>query len=304
MNMQSEAVRQVPHAFEAIDWAATVLRSSGIDDAEIDAEVLLRFALECDRTRLYGRYREKLDTSQWERYQQLIERRAKREPVAYIVGAKEFMSLEFEVNRDVLIPRPETELLAEFAVRFLNENIRANLAATPMVTDIGTGSGCLAVTIAKTLPQAVVYASDVSEAALTVAERNARRHGVAERVHFRRGDVFEAFENDDLHGKVHLIVSNPPYVSRSELGELQPEIRGFEPEIAYLGGDDGLSFHRKLVNGGAPFLTDSGVLAFEIGFGQAEEVRKMVASDGRYDLVDTLIDYAGIERVIVARVKE
>jgi release factor glutamine methyltransferase len=114
--------------------------------------------------------------------------------------------------------------------------------------------------------------------------------------------VFEAFANGDLHGKVSVIVSNPPYVSRSELAELQPEITKFEPEIAYLGGDDGLSFHKKLVNGAAPFLADSGVLAFEIGFGQAEQVREIVASDGRYELVDTLIDHAEIERVIVARV--
>jgi release factor glutamine methyltransferase len=303
MNMQPEAVQQLPRAFKAIDWAVTVLSSSGIDDAEIDAEVLLKFALDCDRTRLYARWREKLDASHWQRYQNLIERRAKREPVAYIVGAKEFMSLDFEVTRDVLIPRPETELLAEFAIQFIGEMIQRDSTATPIVMDIGTGSGCLAVTIARSVPRAVVYASDVSEAALSVAERNARRHGVAERVRFRGGDVFEAFPNDDLHSRVDLIVSNPPYVSRSELAALQPEITGFEPEIAYLGGDDGLSFHKQLVNGGAPFLADSGLLAFEIGFGQAEEVRKMVASDGRYELVDTLIDYAGIERVIVARAR-
>jgi len=303
MNIQQEAVAQIPRAFEAVEWAASVLGSKGIDDAEIDAEVLLKFALGCDRARLYARWHEKLDTSQWALYRQLIERRATREPVAYIVGAKEFMSLEFEVTSDVLIPRPETELLAEFAVQFIGEMIQRDSSATPIVMDIGTGSGCLAVTIAKTMPQAVVYASDVSETALTVAERNARRHGVAERVHFRCGDMFEAFANDDLHGKVDLIVSNPPYVSRSELAELQPEIRGFEPEIAYLGGDDGLSFHRRLANGAAPFLADSGVLAFEIGFGQADKAQEIVASDGRYDLVDTLIDHAEIERVVVARVR-
>ena len=301
--MQSEAVRQVPRALEALDWATTVLSSNGIEDARVDAEVLLKFAIGCDRARLYAGWREKLDTLQWERYRQLIERRAKREPVAYIVGAKEFMSLEFEINRDVLIPRPETELLAEFAIQFVSETIQVNPAATPIVMDIGTGSGCLAVTIARTVPHSAVYASDVSEAALAVAERNAKRHGVTERVLLRCGDVYEAFANDELEGRAHVIVANPPYISRSELAELQPEITRFEPEIAYFGGDDGLSFHRKLVNGGAPFLTDSGVLAFEIGFGQADKVRKIVSVDGRYDLIDTLIDHAEIERVIVARVR-
>ena len=302
MNIQHEAIAQVPLAFEAVEWAATLLCSSGIDDAEIDAEVLLRFALGCGRARLFARWREKLDTSQWTLYRQLVERRAEREPVAYIVGAKEFMSLEFEVNRDVLIPRPETELLAEFAVQFIGEIIQRDSGTKPIVMDIGTGSGCLPVAIARTVPQAVVYASDVSKAALSVAERNAERHGVAERVHFRCGDLFEAFTEDSLHRKVSVIISNPPYVSRSELAELQPEITKFEPEIAYLGGDDGLSFHKKLVNGAAPFLTETGVLAFEIGFGQADKVSEMVASDGRYELVDTLIDHAEIERVIVARV--
>ena len=302
MNIQQEAIAQVPRAFEAAEWAATVLCSKGIDDAEIDAEVLLRFALGCDRAGLYARWREKLDTSQWQRYQNLIERRAKREPVAYVVGAKEFMSLDFEVTRDVLIPRPETELLAEFAIQSVNALIDKDPSATPIVMDVGTGSGCLAVTIAKTAPQTVVYASDISDAALNVAERNANRHAVADRVFFRCGDVFEAFAKDDLAGRVNVIVSNPPYVSRSELAELQPEITKFEPEIACLGGDDGLSFHKKLVNGAARFLADSGVLAFEIGFGQADKVSEMVASDGRYELVDTLIDHAEIERVIVARV--
>jgi len=303
MSTETHTTQQSPRAFEAVDWAATVLSSRGIDDAETDAEVLLKFALGCDRARFYARWREKLDAAQWDRYRQLIERRAEREPVAYIVGAKEFMSLEFEVNGDVLIPRPETELLAEFAIQFIGEMVQRDSGAPPVVIDIGTGSGCLAVSIAKTVPQTVVYASDVSEAALAVAERNAERHGVSDRVHLRCGDVFEAFANDDLHGKIHVIVSNPPYVSRSELAGLQPEITRFEPEIAYLGGDDGLSFHGKLVNGAAPFLTDSGVLAFEIGFGQAEKARKIVASDGRYDLVDTLIDHAEIERVTIARAK-
>jgi release factor glutamine methyltransferase len=213
------------------------------------------------------------------------------------------MSLEFEVTRDVLIPRPETELLAEFAIQFIGEMIQTNSCAAPIVMDIGTGSGCLAVAIARTVPRAVAYASDVSEAALAVAERNATRHGVADRIRFKCGDVFEAFANDDLRRNVQLIVSNPPYVSRSELAGLQPEITKFEPEIAYLGGDDGLPFHRTLVDGAAPFMANSGVLAFEIGFKQADKVREIVESDGCYELVDTLIDHAEIERVIVARAK-
>jgi len=303
MNVPSEAVHESPSAFEALEWAAGVLSSSGIDEGRVDAEVLLRFAMGTDRASAYARWRDTLDRSEWHRYQNLVERRAKREPLAYIVGAKEFMSLEFEVTPDVLIPRPETELLVELAIQSIAETRPENPTAAPVAMDIGTGSGCIAVAIAKHVPAATVYASDISEGALACAERNAERHGVVERIHFRYGDVYEAFADDGLEGKVTVIASNPPYISRAELDELQPEITEFEPKIAYFGGDDGLLFHRKLVDGAAPFLTDSGVLCFEVGFAQAETVRDLIVADGRYDIVDTLMDFAGIERVIVARVR-
>jgi len=303
MNVPSETVHGPPSAFEALEWATGILCSSGIDEARVDAEVLLRFAMGTDRARAYARWRDRLNRSEWHRYQGLIERRAKREPLAYIVGTKEFMSLEFEVTPDVLIPRSETELLAELAIQSLAETHRGKPTTTLLAMDVGTGSGCLAVTIAKRVPTATVYASDISEGALACAERNAERHGVAERIHFRYGDVYEAFADDGLEGNVEVIVSNPPYISRAELDELQPEITDFEPEIAYFGGDDGLLFHRKLVDGAAPFLTNSGVLCFEVGFAQAETVRELIVADGRYDIVDALMDFAGIERVIVARVR-
>jgi release factor glutamine methyltransferase len=291
-----------PYLFEAVDWAAGVLSSCGIDDARIDAEVLLGFITGCDRAELYARFREKLDPAHWHSYQTLVHRRARREPLAYITGIREFMSLEFEVSRDVLIPRPETEVLAEFAIKFLQERVGEDAAAPQTVLDIGTGSGCLAVTIAKHVPEAVVYASDISEAALAVAARNARRHGVEGRIRLRCGDMYEAFVQDELQGKVNLIVSNPPYVSHAELDELQPEIRDFEPEFAYFAGEENLAFHRLLVEKGGGFLADSGVMCIEVGFGQAANVREIMLSDGRYAVVDTLIDAAGIERAVVARV--
>ncbi len=303
MNVPSEAVHDLPSAFDALDWATGMLSSSGIDEARVDAEVLLVFAMGTDRARAYARWRDRLNRSEWHSYQDLIARRARREPVAYIVGTKEFMSLEFEVTPDVLIPRPETELLAELAIQSVAETRRRKPTAALLAMDVGTGSGCIAVTIAKRVPPVTVYASDVSEGALACAERNAERHGVTEQIRFRYGDVYDAFADDDLEGMVDVIVSNPPYISRAELDELQPEIADFEPEIAYFGGDDGLLFHRKLVDGAAPFLADAGVLCFEVSFAQAETVRQLIGADGRYDIVDTLMDFAGIERVIVARVR-
>jgi release factor glutamine methyltransferase len=302
MSLPPQFDHEAPHVFEAVDWAVELLSSSGIDDARIDAEVLLGFITGRDRAQLYARFREKLDPAHWHSYRTLVQRRAGREPLAYIVGTKEFMSLEFEVTRDVLIPRPETELLAEFAIKFLRERVGEAPTAPQTVLDIGTGSGCLAVTIAKHVPEAFVYASDISEAALAVAARNANRHGVAERVRFRCGDLYNAFAQDELQGKVSLVVSNPPYVSRAELDDLQPEIRDFEPEFAYLSREENLAFHRLLVDKGGGFLGDSGVMCIEIGFRQAAKVREIVLSEGRYAVVDTLIDPAGIERAVVARI--
>jgi release factor glutamine methyltransferase len=303
MRLQPETGLETTRAFEAVHWASEVLSSSGIDDARIDAEVLLGFAMGCDRARLYAQFREKLDRAHWHTYQTLVQRRARREPLAYIVGTKEFMSLEFEVTRDVLVPRPETELLAEFAIQLLRNAPQTDSTPHQTVVDIGTGSGCLAVTIAKHVPAAVVYASDISEAALAVAARNAKRHDVAERIRFRCGDLYEAFAQDELDAMVDLIVSNPPYISRAELGQLQPEIKQFEPQFAYFGGEEKLAFHRLLVRGGEPFLADCGVMCLEVGFGQAAKVREMLLSDGRYVVADTLTDTAGIERAVVARVK-
>lgn len=290
-----------PLVFEAVNWATEVLGAGGIDDARIDAEILLRFAMGYDRARFYARLREKLDPSVWDGYRTLVLRRAKCEPIAYITGRKEFMSLDFEVGRDVLIPRPETEVLAEFAVQFTSGMARADPGAPPIVLDIGTGCGCLAITIAKHVPYPTVYASDISETALMVAARNAKRHGVAARIRFRCGDVYEAFRDDDLRAKVNLMVSNPPYVSRAELNYLPADVREFEPEIAYFGGDDGLMFYRKLITGGWNFLADAGMICFEVGYGRAQMVRDIIASDGRYTVETTLPDPAGIERVVVAR---
>ena len=303
MNVPPKAIHDHLSAFEALQWATGILSSSGIDEARLDAEVLLRYAMSTDRAGAYARWRDRLNRSEWQRYQALIGRRAKREPVAYIVGTKEFMSLDFEVTPDVLIPRPETELLAELAIQSIAEPNCGKPAATPVIMDVGTGSGCIAVAIAKNILSASVYASDISEGALACAERNAQRHAVAERIHFRYGDVYGAFADDGLEGKVSVIVSNPPYISRAELDQLQPEITDFEPEIAYFGGDDGLLFHRRLVQGAALFLTDSGALCLEVGFAQADTAREMIEADGRYNIVDTLMDFAGIERVIAARMK-
>jgi len=302
-SVPSQTAYRALSAFDALSWATETLSSNGIEDARLDAEMLLRFALGLSRAELYARCREQIAPPTFETYQKLVERRSRREPAPYIVGTKGFMSLEFEVNRDVLIPRPETELLAEFSIEFLKQTAPRYAPSSQIAMDIGTGSGCLAVTIAKYVPGAVVYASDISEAALAVAQRNAARHGVAGQIHFRRGDLYDAYAKDELEGEIQFIASNPPYISRADLDELQPEIRKFEPQIAYFAGDDGLCFHKKLLQDAPLFLAPCGATALEVGFGQAERVRGIVLSDPRYESCDVLTDLAGIERVITAGLK-
>jgi len=222
----------------------------------------------------------------------LFARRAAREPLQYLLGSQEFCGLDFLVDRSVLIPRPETELLVE-------QVIQHNLRARPLIiADIGTGSGCIAVALARALPTAVLYATDRSPAALRIAEQNATRHGVKDRVRFVVGDLLEPLRAHRLEGKVAAVVSNPPYIPDRELFELQPEVRIFEPRLALAGGGDGLEFHRRLLSDAAEFLTPGGLLVFEVGQGQAGQLSEIAVAQGGYAQADLVRDAAGIDRVV------
>ncbi len=219
-------------------------------------------------------------------------RRAAREPLQYLTGVQEFWSLAFEVTPAVLIPRPETEGLVEAFLRL-------NRAPDPIVMDIGTGSGCLAIVAAREIPGARVYATDVSSDALEVARRNAATHGVAGRIDFRRGDLFGPFRGAGLDGLVDFIVTNPPYVSDADLPGLMPEVRDHEPRAALLGGPDGLDAHRRLARESPEFLKPGAHLLAEIGLGQEPVARALYGGQSRLDLVSILPDLAGIPRVLI-----
>ena len=223
-------------------------------------------------------------------------RRAAREPLQYLTGVQEFWSLTFEVTPAVLIPRPETEGLVEAFLRL-------NHAPDPIVVDVGTGSGCLAVVAAREIPGARVYASDVSGEALQVARRNAAAHAVAGRIDFRLGDLFEPLRGAGLDGRVDFIVTNPPYVSEADLPGLMPEVRNHEPRAALLGGPDGLDTHRRLARESPEFLKTGGHLLAEVGLGQESALRAVYAGQGRLDLVAILPDLAGIPRILIARAR-
>ena len=271
-------------------------------DAPIDADLLARHVLGWTREQMITRRRDPLPAVSADsfdaRFDALIARRAEREPVAYIIGHREFWGLEFEVTRDVLIPRPETELIVEEALA-LDRGAgpgEAGLGDSPVIVDVGTGSGCLAVALAHELPRARVIAIDVSTVALHVAKRNADRHGVNARITWHAGSLLEPID-----GQVDLIVSNPPYVPLGDAETLPPDVRDYEPAVALFSGGDGLATIRALVTQAADRVRKDGWLIFEFGYGQAPAIREIIASASAWHLEKLREDLQGLPRTAVLR---
>ena len=261
-------------------------------EAALDADLLARHVLGWDRAALVTRRRQEPPPGFQGPFEALVARRANREPAAYILGEREFWGLPFEVTRDVLIPRPETELIVE-------EALVAFGGGTPPATviDVCTGSGCLAVTLAREFGGAEVIATDISQAALDVARRNAQRHHVAPRIAFRAADLF-----DGISARADLIVSNPPYVARRDEPTLAPEVRDHEPHVALFAGDDGLEVYRRLLPMAQQRLTRNGRLVIEIGQHQADPVTGIAEAAG-LQLDHTRQDLQGITRTMVFAVE-
>jgi release factor glutamine methyltransferase len=269
------------------------LAAAGIDSARLDAEVLMCHALRVEKSHLYVSLDEHLEHSARCRFGDFLIRRLRREPVAYITGRQEFWSLDFLVTPEVLIPRPETERLVEIAV----ECAGAFGSDLPLrILDIGTGSGAIAVSLAKELPQAQVLAIDRSLAALEIARRNAACHGVADRIQLRASNLFDKVGEHTFH----LIVSNPPYVARGELAALAPEISQWEPRTALDGGLDGFDYYRGIVAEGFRHLMPGGRLIMEIGAAMGRAVAELFTGAGNYTPPLIYQDYARRDRVIVA----
>ncbi len=267
------------------------LATKGVETPKLDAEVLLAHVLGLERIELYTNFERPLASEEVDRYRELVKRRATREPVHYIVGRREFWSLDFAVDRRVLVPRPETELLVELGVKELSGRTGARIA------DIGTGSGALAVSLAHELPDAVVVASDFSAAALEIAPGNAERNGVGDRIEFVHGDLFEPYGGME---PFDLVVSNPPYVTTDEYEELEPEVRDWEPPTALVAEDDGMLTTLRLIEAAPPCLMADGVLMVEVGT-QSAAVGEAFEQRGWRD-VTVHKDLAGHDRVIRARV--
>jgi release factor glutamine methyltransferase len=284
---------------ETINEAAKRLSDAGITNDRLDAEVLLCHTLERDRAWLLAHIREPLSEERRRIFEQAVDRRVQREPLQYITGRQEFWGLEFLVTRDVLIPRPETELIIETALGIVEgKNERFT------IIDLCTGSGCIAVSLARALDAARSFAMDKSGKALDVARENARKHGVADRIRFLEGDLFEPVDELDLQGQVDIIVSNPPYVPSADVSMLQAEVRDYEPLIALVAGPEGTEIHRRILDDAPPFLKNKAHLIMEMGIGQSGVLVSKVRASGTFAAPAVLKDLAGIERVVVAQKKE
>lgn len=266
------------------------LRSLGIPSPRLDAELMIGHALGVNRVRLYMDMQRPLTREELAEVRALLVRRRRREPVAYLRGTKEFYLHEFEVTPDVLIPRPETELLVDQALPALT-------ASEARVLDLCTGSGAVAITLALQRPLITVDATDLSQAALAVAARNIERHRVGERVKLHHGDLFAALTE---RVRYSLIVANPPYIAEAEWDSLAPEITAHEPRMALIAGDDGLSVVRRIVAEAADWLLPGGALLCELGRGQAPLVAELLRGDARFEKTAIHKDLAGIERVVEA----
>lgn len=296
-----------------IQWTTEYLKGKGIENPRLDSEVLLSHLLKLDRVGLYLNYDRPLSKEELSSFREMVKRRGAREPLQYITGHQEFWSLDFKVTPDVLIPRPETEILVEEALKAVSREPLAVSGEKPdiqltahssqlTVLDLCTGSGCIAISLAHELKDAVVYAVDASEAALKVARENAENLGVKDRVFFLQGDLYEALTSHVSRlTSFDLIVSNPPYVKTGDIPNIQPEVRDYEPRMAVDGGLEGLDFYRRIVAGASDYLLPSGWLMVEVGEGQASAVSEMINATNAFESVSIVKDLAGIERVVKAR---
>ena len=294
-----EAVSPIPQSTgqatlgEVIDEARRLLERAGIETAGQEALWIVEHALRLpahhvvtDRDRL-------LSSAELVVVRGLVKRRVAREPLQYILGTQEFCGLEFDVSQAILIPRPETELLVEYVA----QRISAEREAT--IVDVCTGSGCIAVALARLRPRARVIATDLSTPSLNVARQNAVRHAVGERIIWLEGDLLGALAEHKLEGQIDVIVSNPPYIAEADWATLQPEVRLFEPRAALVAGPQGTELHERLLQEADRYLSPTGAVIMEIGAGQAPAMRRIIERMAEYRFHRLIYDEAGLERVVI-----
>ena len=290
---------------ELIKIGENQLRDAGVADAAIDAKELFCYLMHIDRARLMLSWQDVMQDNQCEEYFQLVDKRASRIPLQHITGEQEFMGLTFQVSDKVLIPRQDTETMVEDALEVIgknklrNETLNCKARRGWSILDLCTGSGAIAISLAKLAEDVKVTGSDLSADALAMAELNASSNE-AKSVKFVKSDLFEAFRGKLGNKKFDMIISNPPYIRRDVIATLEPEVRDHEPMMALDGGEDGLDFYRRIAAEAPDFLKKEGVVMLEIGHDQMSDVIKLFSLDERYSFVTGLKDLAGRDRIVVA----
>ncbi len=306
---------------EAIQKSADFLAKKGVESPRLQTELLLAHLLKLPRMKLYLNFERTLKLPEVDALRELVKRRGQREPLQHITGSTSFCGLEIAVNRHALVPRPETEILAELGWQWLEFTLQRvpeqPKGWTPTALDFGTGTGCIAIALAVKCPAAKITATDISADALALTKENAARNGVAERIEFLQGDGFVALFDASERGRLarelsgadtrtscprsfDLIISNPPYIPSAEIATLQPEVRDFDPRSALDGGGDGLDFYRLIASQAAAFLKPGGKIMLEFGDGQAEAIRRIFENE-KWIVEAVKEDYSHRPRILVAR---
>lgn len=277
-----------------LTWTRGFLEARGVEDSRLSAEILLAHALGCQRIQLYARFEESPNEEKRTAFRELVKAAADHTPIAYLVGHKEFYSLDFLVTPDVLIPRPETELLVERAIDWC----RAHPAERHDIVDIGTGSGCIAISVAKRIKAAHLIATDISDAALAIAQKNAAKHGLADRIRLVQADLLDLPADAVPQGGYDVIISNPPYVAEADRESLPENVRRHEPALALFAGQDGLSMYHRIAADIRKVLRPGGVLLLEVGHNQADAVADLFGKFAGMTLLGRHRDLAAIDRAL------
>ena len=281
-----------------LDWTTDYFKKYNIEWPHLEAEILLAHSLDLKRIQLYTDHEKILSQGELTRFKGLIQRRSKHEPIAYITNNQPFMSLDFYVDPSALIPRPETEQLVEIAV----DLVKVSDVENPKILDIGTGSGCIAVSLAKFLPKTEIVGIDSSEKVLAIAKKNAEAHKVSDRCEFLLGNILKDFiaTKTQRRKEFNIIVSNPPYIRSEEIKKLDPDVQKHEPIAALDGGQDGLDYIKRIVSEAPEYLKTNGHLLVEIGFDQGPAAKTLAEQTGKYTSIEIIKDINGHNRILKA----
>jgi len=283
---------------QTLKWINSLFKTAGIINSERETEILLSYFLKMSKSEIYLNYDKLLKNEEKRQLEKMLQERIKKIPLQYITKHQEFMGIDFLVEKGVLIPRLETEILVE---RVLEKLKIIESSSNLKIADLGTGSGIIAISIAKFINDITIYATDISQKSLKLALENARKHNCEEKIIFLQGNLFEPFQGKIDKNSLDGIISNPPYINSDDFKSLPPEIKDNEPEIALYGGVDGIDYYHKIIKESPKFLKRDGFIALEVGLNQAKIIKEMILKENNYrQNIEIFKDYSGIERVVIA----